>query len=142
MSKLYRLLSMLEKVKRTGSDSYIACCPSHEDKNPSMTIREVEPDHILLHCFAGCDTQSILSSIGLSFNDIHPDRARDELRKPSQIPFNARDVLAALYSESSKVFIYAKDIQRGKVLTESESLDLAKSIGRIGAACEIARACL
>lgn len=140
MSKLDRLLSMLEKVKRTGSDSYIACCPSHEDKNPSMTIREVEPDHILLHCFAGCDTQRILSSIGLSFNDIHPDRARDELRKQSQIPFNARDVLAALYSESSKVFIYAKDIQRGKVLTESESLELAKSIGRIGAACEIARA--
>lgn len=140
MSKLDKLLSALEKVKRTGKDSYIACCPSHDDRSPSMTIREIEPDHILLHCFAGCDTQSILAAIGLSFNDVHPDRARDKLRKPSQIPFNARDVLAALHSESCKVLIFAKDIQGGKMLTDDESLELAKSIGRIGAACEIARA--
>lgn len=140
MSKLDKLLSGLDKVKRTGKDSFIACCPAHDDRSPSMTIREIEPDHILMHCFAGCDTQSILAAIGLSFNDVHPDRARDDLRRPSQIPFNARDVLAALHSESTKVLIYAKDVQRGKALTDAESLELAKSVGRIGAACEIARA--
>jgi hypothetical protein len=140
MSKLDNLLSRLQKVKRTGKDSHIALCPCHQDKSPSLTIRELEPDHILVNCFAGCETYDVLGSIGLTFDDVYPDRVKDEYRKPEQIPFNPRDVLSALHGQAIEVLMFAKDIQKGKVLTEKESLELSKVIGRIGLACELARA--
>lgn len=68
------LLSRLEKVKSHGNGKWIACCPSHEDKSPSLSIAETSEGVILLHCFGGCDTHSVLSSIGLEFADIYPEK--------------------------------------------------------------------
>ena len=50
------LLSRLYKVKKTGSGNWMACCPAHDDKNPSMTIAEKADGVILINCFAGCVT--------------------------------------------------------------------------------------
>ena len=43
-------LSSLDKFKRVGKDSYKACCPAHNDRNPSLIIDDVG-DKILVHCF-------------------------------------------------------------------------------------------
>ena len=37
-----KLISQLESVRSTGGDRWIARCPAHEDKSPSLAIREVE----------------------------------------------------------------------------------------------------
>lgn len=134
MSKLDNLLSRLQKVKRTGKTDYIACCPAHQDKSPSMTIREVEPDHILLHCFAGCDVQNILGAVGLDFDDVYPDRARDEVRKPSAIPFNARDVLVCIASDAQLAYLFNCDVIAGKPVTPEECAAVQKALIRIIAA--------
>ena len=139
MPKLDVLLSRLN-FRRTGKDSYMAKCPAHDDRTASLTIREIDQDHILLKCFAGCETENVLGAIGLSFSDVMPDRVRDELRKPQQIPFNARDVLAALYDQCILVVMYANDVQKGRILSDDEMLNLCKVVGRIGAAAELARA--
>lgn len=39
------------RTKRT-SQGYMALCPNHDDKNPSLSIRETENGRILLKCFA------------------------------------------------------------------------------------------
>ena len=65
------LLSRLEKVRKTG-DGYMACCPAHKDKSPSMGITE-RNGKILLHCFAGCEPDSILDAIGLKWTDLFAD---------------------------------------------------------------------
>ena len=36
------LLSTLNKVKQTGPGRWIACCPAHVDKHPSLSVRETE----------------------------------------------------------------------------------------------------
>jgi len=38
------LLSRLEKVKPHGNGKYLACCPAHNDKSPSLAIREIEAE--------------------------------------------------------------------------------------------------
>ncbi len=63
------LLARLEKVKSNGKDSYICCCPAHRDKEPSLSIKELE-DRFLVYCHAGCDTQQVLGSIGLEIKDL------------------------------------------------------------------------
>lgn len=37
---------------KTTSQGFMALCPNHADKNPSLSVRETESGRILLHCFA------------------------------------------------------------------------------------------
>lgn len=60
------LLDRLEKVKRTGKDKWVACCPVHGDKNPSMSVAEKD-GRVLCHCFA-CNANGleVVQALGLS----------------------------------------------------------------------------
>ena len=42
-----KLVSQLEGVRSTGQDRWIARCPAHDDRSPSLSIREVD-DRILI----------------------------------------------------------------------------------------------
>jgi hypothetical protein len=41
-----RLLPRLQKVQQRGLGSWVACCPSHEDSNPSLSIRETSDGNL------------------------------------------------------------------------------------------------
>jgi len=47
-----------------------AKCPSHDDQNPSLSISEGEGGRVLLHCFAGCAVDEIVSDLGLEMTDL------------------------------------------------------------------------
>jgi hypothetical protein len=66
------LLDRLEGVKQTSPDQWVARCPAHEDKHPSLSIAETADGVILLHCFSGCGIESIVSAIGLNLSDLFP----------------------------------------------------------------------
>lgn len=57
-------------TKRTGSKSHIACCPAHDDKNPSLVITEGDDGRILLKCHAGCSVESICTALGITITDL------------------------------------------------------------------------
>jgi hypothetical protein len=57
------------QAKRVGS-GFMAKCPAHADRNPSLSIAEKD-SQILLRCHAGCDTRDVLGAIGLTFEDLH-----------------------------------------------------------------------
>jgi KaiC/GvpD/RAD55 family RecA-like ATPase len=65
------LLNRLQGVKR-NSAGWMARCPAHEDKNPSLAIAE-EDGKILIHCHAGCATEDVLNAIGLYPSDLFVD---------------------------------------------------------------------
>lgn len=122
------LLSRLSKVRQTGSDSWIACCPAHEDKRPSMTIRDAG-GKLLLHCFAGCAPHSILEAVGLKFSDLFADPLPNS--RPLRKPFPAADVLEALTTEATLVLIFARQMQRGEKLSKDDIERLSIAVGRI-----------
>jgi len=137
MSKLDNLLSRLKKVKKTGNDSFIACCPAHDDKSPSMTIREVENGKLLIHCFAECSIENIIGSIGLDFDDIMPDKVDDEIRRSRKIPFSPSDVLACVKADAKYLYLVFCDIDKGNALTP-DNLEYAKrAAARIYSASEL-----
>lgn len=39
------------------------CCPSHEDKSPSLRIRDGENGAPLVSCYAGCDRLDIIREL-------------------------------------------------------------------------------
>ena len=46
------ILDRLEGVRKFGS-GWIAKCPAHKDRSPSLSIKEGERG-VMLRCFAGC----------------------------------------------------------------------------------------
>jgi len=138
MSKLDNLLSRLEKVKRTGKDSYIASCCAHLDKSPSLAIREIEPDKLLLHCFAGCSVEEITSACGLTLGDIMPDTAPDKFRRPLSVPFNARDVMTCMSSDAFLLGVFIADCVKGATVTPLEASNAMKAAGRLISATRMA----
>lgn len=61
MSELEQILAQLRGVKKVGNE-WIALCPSHNDKNPSLSIAEKD-GKLLLHCHAGCSFKDIMKEL-------------------------------------------------------------------------------
>lgn len=113
------LISRLEKCRRTGAGTWLACCPAHEDKSPSMSIREVEDGRVLVHCFAGCGVDEILGAVGLSFDALFPPKPIEHAQAVRR-PFPAADVLEALSFECIVIAVHAGQLARGESLTEKD----------------------
>ena len=58
-----------KSLKKTGS-GFMACCPAHDDDNPSLSVREGCDGKILLKCFAGCPLDAICAALGLGVSDL------------------------------------------------------------------------
>ena len=48
---------------RPQGGNYLVCCPVHEDRNPSLSLRDGDDGRLLAHCFAGCDPLDVLAEI-------------------------------------------------------------------------------
>jgi hypothetical protein len=129
------LLSMLDGVKRTGQGKWLAKCPSHEDRSPSLSIRELDDGRILVHCFAGCSVHEVVSAVGLELTDLFPPREIEGGKgKPERRPFPAADILRAIAFESTLVLIAAADLLAGNPFNETDRARLALAASRIQAA--------
>lgn len=133
-------LSRLDRVRKTGPDSWLACCPAHADKRPSMSIREVEDGRILVHCFAGCSFEEIAQASGADLDEFFPEKPLYHRAKPVRRPFPAADVLEALSLEASVVYFAAAHLAQGKPLPEADRDRLNLAQRRIREAVEIANA--
>lgn len=71
------LISRLDHCKKV-SGGYIARCPAHDDRSPSLSItekkhRETGEDIILIHCHAGCGATEVLDAVGLDHSVLYPN---------------------------------------------------------------------
>lgn len=85
MSREDNVLSRLDKVKSNGKGKYTACCPAHDDRNPSLAISFVEDGRVLMHCRAGCDILSVLDAAGLDWSDVSPEETANSRHRLSLI---------------------------------------------------------
>ena len=52
----------LDKPRRNGAGKYMACCPAHDDKNPSLAITDAD-GITLVYCFAGCQQRDVIDAL-------------------------------------------------------------------------------
>ena len=50
---------------RPSGTGYQAKCPAHDDRNPSLSIREGDGGKVLLKCHAGCDWKDVRDRLGM-----------------------------------------------------------------------------
>src|ERR1700686_29646 len=107
-------IDRLAGVMQTGHGRWLAKCPAHEDRSPSLSIRELDDGRILLHDFGGCGTDDVLAALGLEMSDLFPARlpgvgpARSYPASHSRIP--ARDLLEVVSFELSVAMILIEGI--------------------------------
>ncbi len=88
------VLDRLEGVRRSGS-GWIARCSAHEDRSPSLSIRDGERG-ILLRCHAGCTFSAITDALGLKASDLF----HEPLSAPQRRQRATRAVLKGVVAES------------------------------------------
>jgi hypothetical protein len=70
MKPITKVLERLSKVKQRKPDQWMACCPAHDDRDPSLSIKEAHDGKVLLHCWSGCTADDIVAAIGLELSDL------------------------------------------------------------------------
>jgi putative DNA primase/helicase len=69
-------LALALHARRVGA-AWMAICPAHDDRNPSLSIREKD-GKVLVHCHAGCSQPDVLDALRArrlwESNDRQPER--------------------------------------------------------------------
>jgi DNA primase len=132
MSATAKILDRLQGVKQTASDRWIARCPAHEDKSPSLSIRD-NGGKVLLHCFGGCETGDVLDAIGLELSDLF-DQPLEHFAAATRSRIPARDALETLAHETFVALTIASDFLQSRKVDEAGFERLAQACGRISGA--------
>ncbi len=59
---LSSIASGLDKVRRHGDYEFLACCPAHDDRNPSLSVSD-KNGKILVKCWAGCTQEEVIEAL-------------------------------------------------------------------------------
>lgn len=73
-------LPLLEQVRST-SRGFVARCPGHGDKTPSLSLCEGQDGRILIRCFSGCSAEEITRALGLRLSDLFFDNGEPDYRE-------------------------------------------------------------
>ncbi len=71
----------LEKARRSG-DGWTACCPAHDDKNPSLSITDGVDGRVLVKCHKGCSQEDVIAE--LKGRGLWPERRNGKVVSVSQ----------------------------------------------------------
>jgi hypothetical protein len=127
------LIDRLEGVRKTGHGRWLARCPAHEDKRPSLSIRELDDGRVLAHCFAGCSIEDVVAAAGIDLGDLFPPRPIERARRERR-PFDARDVLAVTAAETRLVAVAAANLRAGVPLNDDDHARLMLAAERLATA--------
>jgi hypothetical protein len=97
MSAAEFFVSKLTQVREVPPGSWkgrwLALCPAHEDKNPSLAVTEHQDGRLLIKCWAGCGAIDIVNALGLELKDLFPptDRNYDAFYRPRRTRATAQN---------------------------------------------------
>lgn len=129
------LLSRLDGVKDRGHGRWLAKCPAHDDRSPSLSVREADDGVVLLKCFSGCCVADIVAAVGLELRDLFPKSLDGtHSRKPLRNRVSAAERLQTIDHEAAVVCVIAKDLADGASVTDELKQRLLTAATRIGEA--------
>ena len=131
-----RIIAMLDPahLRERGRHQWSARCPAHEDRGPSLSVKETDDGRTLLHCFAGCSVEQITDSLGIDLEDLFPDTSGD---RPGAGPIRRRGLLPPAQAfelvadEMMFAAVAAANLAHGLTLTEADRARLTKAAGRV-----------
>ena len=109
-------LSLLSGVKKSGV-GFMACCPAHDDRSPSLSVKEGEDGRVLLHCFAGCTFNEVIGSLGLNPRDLFIHREGVPSSGQNSIKLPITKLRPAIELERQILFFIHCDRLKGRAIS-------------------------
>lgn len=128
-----KILDRLDGVRQTSSHKWVARCPSHDDKSPSLSLAEVD-DRILIHCFGGCDVTDVVAAIDLNLTDLFPPRETNG--KPIRRRIDYRGAWLLARHSFYVLNLATSDIEKGGSLSGADLETVTKARKNINAILE------
>lgn len=123
------ILSCLDKVKQTGEGRWVALCPCHEEKTPSMCITEKD-DAVYVHCFGcGANGKDVCEKLGIEPFKLFADGFKAGDYKKPKIP--ATDILRCISFESLFISMCADQLSVGTPLKDDDRERLKLAAKRV-----------
>ncbi len=72
-----RVLARLDGVRREPDGGFVARCPAHDDRRPSLMIARGDDGRCLIHCRAGCHITAVLDSLAMQQSELFAGGAAD-----------------------------------------------------------------
>lgn len=120
-------LGRLKGVRRHGS-GWMAKCPAHDDKNPSLSISQ-KNEKILIHCHARCTAQSVCNALGLKLSDLSASKSTNTEKSERTIEkiYDYRDVDGALLYQQirykPKAFQFRRPDSKGRWIYDLQGVE-------------------
>jgi hypothetical protein len=120
------ILSRLSRVTKTA-DGWMAQCPAHADKTPSLSVSETPNGNTLFHDFGGCQPESICAAIGLTVADLFANKsghngASMQKLTPDEAARNAARIYADAQPVVSHPYLARKGIKAHEGMREHEGV--------------------
>ena len=81
-----RIAAVVDGVRwKSSGNGFMARCPSHSDREASLSVDEADDERALVRCFAGCTAATVIAACGLSWSDCFAD-----VSKPREEPNNRK----------------------------------------------------
>ncbi len=84
MIRADQIIPHLQRVREVGHRKWQACCPAHDDTNPSLALEETPDGRLLWHCHAGCSQEAVRDAL-YRLAGIRPNRFR--YRQDPPLPY-------------------------------------------------------
>ena len=123
------ILTRLQKVKRISEGRYVAICPCHNDKTPSLAIT-LKPDGVtLIHCFGcGASGLDICNALGIFPAVLFSPSDNPRYEKQNRQGFSAWQLLHVLERDLLVVLIAVnRNLIGGEQLCQSD-VDYLKGV--------------
>lgn len=124
-----RLLSVIQSAgfrpRRMGK-GWRSRCPACQVRSEALSISEAPNGAVLLHCFAGCESATVVAALGLSLSDLFPEPLRPTTPKERAqarawaLQSRVRAAAALLYGEATIVALAASDVAGGGPLSDED----------------------
>src|ERR1700730_12983342 len=74
--------------RKTGAE-WMARCPAHEDRKPSLSIKDADGGKVLVRCHAGCDQARVIAKLrSRRLCEDNSHRQRDFIRQQPRLSAN------------------------------------------------------
>ena len=113
---LQQLISLLGGEKKRGSKGeHICLCPAHDDKDPSLSVREGDKGIVMTCVSRGCTTEAICERLGIKMSELFFDPlpstgSRRASSKPKSAKAAADDKDVKTYGSYGEAYGWAKKL--------------------------------
>lgn len=122
MTKVDEMISRLHNVKPRGKRAWLASCPAHEDRDPSLAITEADDGRILLKCFAGCTALDVIHSLGMEVKDLFPQHGLNPYGTMRKLEYEYNKKQHGMTREraESVMLCFEGMVERGEKLSDED----------------------